>query len=173
MGSGLNLAQGIGRMTSLIKIVVNGENYELWVRPNELLLDLLRDRLDLTGTKEGCGAGDCGACTILVDGKPINSCLTLAVEVNGKHILTIEGVARAGKLHPIQEAFIDEGAVQCGFCTPGMILSAKALLDENPHPSEEEIKRAIAGNFCRCTGYKKIIQAIQAASLRMKDEVGW
>ena len=160
-------------MTSLIKIVVNGENYELWVRPNELLLDLLRDRLDLTGTKEGCGAGDCGACTILVDGKPINSCLTLAIEVNGKNILTIEGVARAGKLHPIQEAFIDEGAVQCGFCTPGMILSAKALLDENPHPSEEEIKRAIAGNFCRCTGYKKIIQAIQAASLRMKDEVGW
>ena len=160
-------------MTSLIKIVVNGENYELWVRPNELLLDLLRDRLDLTGTKEGCGAGDCGACTILVDGKPINSCLTLAIEVNGKNILTIEGVARAGKLHPIQEAFIDEGAVQCGFCTPGMILSAKALLDENPDPSEEEIKRAIAGNFCRCTGYKKIIQAIQKASLRMKDEVGW
>lgn len=160
-------------MTPLIKIVVNGENYELLVRPNELLLDFLRDRLDLTGTKEGCGTGDCGACTVLVDGKPINSCLTLAIEVNGKNILTIEGMARAGKLHPIQEAFIDEGAVQCGFCTPGMILSAKALLDENPHPSEEEIKRGIAGNFCRCTGYKKIIQAIQTASLRMKDEVGW
>lgn len=154
-----------------IKIVVNGEDYKLLVRPNDLLLDLLRDRLDLTGTKEGCGTGDCGACTVLVDGKPVNSCLTLAIEVNGKNILTIEGMARAGKLHTIQEAFIDEGAVQCGFCTPGMILSAKALLEENPHPSEEEIKRGIAGNFCRCTGYKKIIQAIQTASLRMKDEV--
>ncbi len=156
-------------MKQPIRIFVNGEEYEVLVRPNELLVDVLRDRLDLTGTKEACGTGDCGACTVLVDGKPVNSCLTLAVEVSGKNILTIEGLARGGKLHPIQESFIEEGAVQCGFCTPGMILSAKALLDETPHPSEEEIKRGIAGNFCRCTGYKKIIKAIQTASLRLED----
>jgi carbon-monoxide dehydrogenase small subunit len=156
-------------MKHAIKIAVNGEDYELLVKPNELLIDLLRNRLDLTGTKEGCGTGDCGGCTVLVDGKPLNSCLTLAVEVDGKNILTIEGLAQGGELHPLQKAFVDEGAVQCGFCTPGMILSAKALLDENPHPSEEEIKRGIAGNFCRCTGYKKIIKAIQAASLRIAN----
>jgi carbon-monoxide dehydrogenase small subunit len=156
-------------MKHLIRIVVDGEDYELLVRPNELLIDLLRDRLDWTGTKEGCGTGDCGACTVLVDGKPSNSCLTLAIEVNGKNILTIEGVAREGELHPIQRAFIEEGAVQCGFCTPGMILSAKALLEENHRPSEEEIKRGIAGNFCRCTGYKKIIKAIQTAGLWMEE----
>ena len=154
-----------------IQIAVNGEDYELSVEPHELLIDLLRERLNLTGTKEGCGTGDCGGCTVLVDGKPLNSCLTLALEVDGKDILTIEGVARGGELHPLQEAFIEEGAVQCGFCTPGMILAAKALLDENPSPSEEEIKRGIAGNFCRCTGYKKIIKAVQAASLRMASEV--
>jgi carbon-monoxide dehydrogenase small subunit len=154
-----------------IQIAVNGEDYDLSVEPHELLIDLLRDRLNLTGTKEGCGTGDCGGCTVLVDGKPLNSCLTLALEVDGKNILTIEGVARGGELHPLQEAFIEEGAVQCGFCTPGMILAAKALLDENPSPSEEEIKRGIAGNFCRCTGYKKIIKAVQAASLRMASEV--
>ena len=156
-------------MKHAIKIAVNGEDYELLVKPNELLIDLLRNRLDLTGTKEGCGTGDCGGCTVLVDGKPLNSCLTLAVEVDRKNILTIEGLAQGGELHPLQKAFVDEGAVQCGFCTPGMILSAKALLDENPHPSEEEIKRGIAGNFCRCTGYKKIIKAIQAASLRIAN----
>jgi carbon-monoxide dehydrogenase small subunit len=156
-------------MKHAIKIAVNGEDYELLVKPNELLIDLLRNRLDLTGTKEGCGTGDCGGCTVLVDGKPLNSCLTLAVEVDGKNILTIEGLAQGGELHPLQKAFVDEGAVQCGFCTPGMILSAKALLDENPHPSEEEIKRGIAGNFCRCTGYQKIIKAIQAASLRIAN----
>jgi aerobic carbon-monoxide dehydrogenase small subunit len=152
-----------------IRIVVNREDYELLVRPNELLIDLLRNRLGWTGTKEGCGTGDCGACTVLVDGTPMNSCLTLAVEVNGKSILTIEGMAPGGELHPIQKAFIDEGAVQCGFCSPGMILSAKALLAENPCPSEEEIKRGIAGNLCRCTGYKKIIKAIQTAGLRMEE----
>jgi carbon-monoxide dehydrogenase small subunit len=156
-------------MKHAIKIAVNGEDYELLVKPNELLIDLLRNRLDLTGTKEGCGTGDCGGCTVLVDGKPLNSCLTLAVEVDGKNILTIEGLAQGGELHPLQKAFVDEGAVQCGFCTPGMILSAKALLDENPHPSEEEIKRGIAGNFCRCTGYQKIIKAIQAVSLRIAN----
>jgi aerobic carbon-monoxide dehydrogenase small subunit len=154
-----------------IQIAVNEEDYELSVEPHELLIDLLRDRLNLTGTKEGCGTGDCGSCTVLVDGKPLNSCLTLALEVDGKNILTIEGVARGGELHPLQKAFIEEGAVQCGFCTPGMILAAKALLDENPHPSEEEIKRGIAGNFCRCTGYKKIIKAVQTASLRMASAV--
>ena len=158
-------------MKHAVKIAVNGEEYELLVKPNELLIDLLRDRLDLTGTKEGCGTGDCGGCTVLVDGKPLNSCLTLALEVDGKNILTIEGLAQGGELHPLQKAFIDEGAVQCGFCTPGMILSAKALLDENPHPSEEEIKRGIAGNFCRCTGYKKIVKAIQTASLRLASEI--
>jgi len=156
-------------MKHSIRIVVDGEDHELLVRPNELLVDLLRDRLDWTGTKVGCGTGDCGACTVLVDGKPRNSCLTLAIEMDGKNILTIEGVARRGELHPIQRAFIEEGAVQCGFCTPGMILSAKALLDENPCPSEEEIKRGIAGNFCRCTGYKKIIKAIQTAGHRMEE----
>jgi len=154
-----------------IKIAVNGENYELSVSPDELLIDILRNRLDLTGTNEGCGTGDCGACTVLVDGKPLNSCLTLALEVDGKNILTIEGLAQGGELHPLQKAFIDEGAVQCGFCTPGMILSAKAFLDENSHPSEEEIKRGIAGNFCRCTGYKKIIKAIQTASLGLASEI--
>lgn len=151
-------------------LLVNGENYELEVNPNALLIDVLRDQLDLTGTKEGCGTGDCGACTVLVDGKAINSCLTLAIEVDGKEILTIEGMAHGRELHPIQEAFVDEGAVQCGFCTPGMILSAEALLHEKPHPSEDEIKRGIVGNLCRCTGYKKIIQAIQTASLRLGKE---
>jgi len=150
-----------------IQIVVNGEDHELLVEPHELLVDVLRDRLNLTGTKEGCGTGDCGGCTVLVDGKPLNSCLTLALEVDGKRVLTIEGVARGEELDPLQEAFIEEGAVQCGFCTPGMILSAKALLDENPHPSEEEIQRGIAGNFCRCTGYKKIVKAVLTASMRM------
>lgn len=156
-------------MKHLIKIAVNGEDYELSVKSNELLIDLLRDRLDLTGTKEGCGTGDCGSCTVLVDGKPVNSCLTLALEVNGRKILTVEGLAQGGTLHPLQKAFIDEGAVQCGFCTPGMILTAKALLDGNPHPSVEEIKRGIAGNLCRCTGYQKIIKAIQTASLCMAN----
>lgn len=156
-------------MKHIIKIFVNGEEYELSVSSNELLIDILRDRLDLTGTKEGCGTGDCGACTVLINGKPMNACLTLAVEVNGKEVLTIEGMARRGELHPIQKAFIDKGAVQCGFCTPGMILSAKALLDEIPYPSEEEIKRGIAGNLCRCTGYKKIIEAIQTASMNRKE----
>ena len=151
-------------MKHIIKIFVNGEEYELSVSSNELLIDILRDRLDLTGTKEGCGTGDCGACTVLINGKPMNACLTLAVEVNGKEVLTIEGMARRGELHPIQKAFIDKGAVQCGFCTPGMILSTKALLDRNSTPTDDEIKTALAGNFCRCTGYAKILDAVRAAS---------
>lgn len=147
-----------------IKLTINGEIYELLVEPNELLLDVLRNRLDLTGTKEGCGTGDCGACTVIVDGKSVNSCLMLAIEADGKEILTIEGLAKNGELDPIQKAFVNEGAIQCGFCTPGVVLSAKSLLDENPHPTEEEIKIWIAGNLCRCTGYVKIIKAIQIAS---------
>lgn len=156
-------------MKHLIHFTVNGESCEILLEPNELLLDVLRNHLDLTGTKEGCGTGDCGACTVIVDGKPVKSCLMLAIEANGKEILTIEGLAKDGVLDEIQESFIKEGAVQCGFCTPGMILSAKALLDENPHPTEEEIKMGIAGNICRCTGYVKIIKAIQAAGI-LRDQ---
>jgi len=147
-----------------IRLQINGEPYDLLVEPRQTLLNVLREELGLTGTKKGCDTGDCGACTILIDGKPINSCLALAVEANGKEITTIEGLARGNDLHPLQEAFIQAGAIQCGYCTPGMILTAKALLEENPTPSEEEVKRAIAGNLCRCTGYVKIVQAIQAAA---------
>jgi len=151
-------------MKKHVCLKVNDEEYELEVGPQELLLDVIRDRLNLTGTKRGCDTGDCGACTIIMDGRAVNSCLILAVEADGKEILTIEGLAKNGTLHPLQKAFVEYGAIQCGFCTPGMILSAKALLDENPDPSEEEIRRAIAGNLCRCTGYTKIVQAIKACA---------
>ncbi len=154
-------------MKQRVSFKINGDGYEVEVEPRESLLDVLREKLSLTGTKKGCNTGDCGACTVILEGKPVNSCLVLAVEVEGKEVLTIEGVAQGGKLHPLQEAFIQYGAVQCGYCTPGMILSAKALLDENPSPSEEEIKRAISGNLCRCTGYVKIIEAIQMAAKAM------
>jgi len=147
-----------------IRLTVNGETYTVAVEPRESLLDVLRDKLSLTGTKKGCNRGDCGACTIIMDRKPVNSCLVLAVEADGKELLTIEGLADKGQLHPIQEAFIQYGAIQCGYCTPGMIMSAKVLLDENPSPTEEEIKRAIGGNLCRCTGYVKIIDAIKKAA---------
>ncbi len=157
-------------MDCLINLKINGETYELKVKPNILLLDLIRDEIGLTGTKRGCDTGECGACTVLIESKPVNSCLVLAVEADGKNILTIEGLTKNGKLHPIQEAFIEEGAVQCGFCTPGMILSAKALLDTNPNPKEEEIKKAIAGNLCRCTGYTKIIKAIISAAKKITKE---
>lgn len=139
---------------------VNGNYYEVFLEPRLTLLQVLREKLRLTGTKRGCDAGDCGACTVLVDGNPILSCLTLATEVEGKEILTVEGLARNGNLDPLQQAFIDEGAVQCGFCTPGMIMSAKAILNHNPHPTEEEVRRGLAGNFCRCTGYAKIVKAV-------------
>ena len=132
------------------------------------LLDVLREQLGLTGTKNGCDAGDCGACTVIMDGKAILSCLTPVLQAAGKEIITVEGLAQEGKLHPLQEAFIECGAVQCGFCTPGMLLSAKALLDQNPSPTQEEVKVAISGNLCRCTGYKKIIDAIMLASKRIK-----
>jgi carbon-monoxide dehydrogenase small subunit len=145
-----------------IKITINKKRYDLTVAPHRTLLDLLRKDLGLTGTKEGCGQGDCGACTVLVNGKAINSCLTLAIEVDGQEVLTIEGLAEDNQLHPIQQAFIEHGAIQCGFCTPGMVLAAKALLDNCPKPSEFEVRTAIAGNLCRCTGYDKIVKAIMS-----------
>ncbi|MFB3886476.1 MAG: (2Fe-2S)-binding protein [Thermodesulfobacteriota bacterium] len=148
----------------LINFVLNGETIRVEIEPHLTLLQLLRENLGLTGTKEGCGLGDCGACTVLLDGTAINSCIFPAMEVEGRSITTIEGVAdMEGKLHPIQKAFLEEGAIQCGFCTPGMILSSKALLDENPNPTEEEIRKGIAGNLCRCTGYVRIVEAIKAA----------
>jgi carbon-monoxide dehydrogenase small subunit len=146
-----------------ISFILNGHPLEALVEPHWTLLEYLRDREELTGTKEGCGQGECGACTVLIDGKAVNACLFPILEVEGTSVTTIEGLALPdGTLHPLQEAFINYGAVQCGFCTPGMILSAKALLDENPHPAEEDIRTALAGNFCRCTGYTQIIQAVQS-----------
>ena len=149
-------------MKKLIELKINGDVHEVAIDPRRTLVEVLRDDLDLTGTKESCGDGDCGACTVIMDGKTVNACLTLALEAQGKDIMTIEGLAQNGKLHPLQQAFIDHFAVQCGFCTPGMILSAKALLDKNPHPTEEEVRKGIAGNLCRCTGYTKIVEAILA-----------
>jgi aerobic-type carbon monoxide dehydrogenase small subunit (CoxS/CutS family) len=152
-------------MKQTIRFILNGESVDAEVEPHLTLLQLLRDQLELTGTKEGCGMGECGACTVLLDGKAVNSCIFPAIEVDGKAVTTIEGLADAqGNLHPIQKAFIEYGAIQCGFCTPGMVLSAKALLDESLKPSEEEIRHGIAGNLCRCTGYIQIIQAIKAVS---------
>ena len=153
-------------MKKRIRILVNGERQELEVECDKSLLDLLRDRLGLTGTKRGCDRGDCGACSVILDGKIVNSCLVLAVEADGKSVLTIEGLASKDGLHPLQRSFVEHGAIQCGFCTPGMIMTAKALLDENPGPSEEEIRAAIAGNICRCTGYVKIVEAIAAVARR-------
>jgi carbon-monoxide dehydrogenase small subunit len=153
-------------MKQLITLTVNNQEYELAVEPNLTLLDLLRYRLELTGTKKGCDEGDCGACTVIMNGKAVSSCLVLAVQADGKEILTIEGMETEEGIHPIQQAFIDNGAIQCGFCTPGMILSAKALLDRNSHPSEEEIRTAISGNLCRCTGYQKIVEAIEEAGAK-------
>ncbi|MEM4724794.1 MAG: (2Fe-2S)-binding protein [Candidatus Hadarchaeum sp.] len=150
-----------------IRLNVNGKDYEVEVKPHWTLLQVIRDQLGLTGTKYGCGTGECGACTVLIDGKPMTSCLVLAASAEGRKIVTIEGISSDGKLHPIQEAFIEEGAIQCGYCTPGMILTAKALLEKNPHPTEEEVRRAIDGNLCRCTGYVKIVKAILKASKRM------
>jgi len=146
-----------------VRIVVNGEEYRLDVKPNHTLLDVLRDDLGLIGAKKGCGSGKCGSCTVLMDGRPIDSCLMLAPQADGREILTIEGLADP-EPHPLQEAFVQKGAIQCGYCTPGVILTAKALLDATPNPGEEEIKSAIAGNLCRCTGYSKIVEAIQSCS---------
>ncbi len=157
-------------MRLAITLNVNGKNRRLKVKPNEPLLNVLRDRLGLTGTKYGCGIGECGACTVLLDGRAILSCQTLAFTADGKKITTIEGLEQDGSLHPLQQAFIDEGAVQCGYCTPGMILSAKALLDSNPDPSTEQIKQAIRGNLCRCTGYANILRAIETARDKLKGQ---
>jgi carbon-monoxide dehydrogenase small subunit len=151
-------------MKQLIKLKVNGELYDVVVEPQESLLDVLRNKIGLTGAKIGCKAGQCGTCTVLIDGRAFRSCLFLAMKARNKDITTIEGLADGEDLHPLQRAFIEQGAVQCGFCTPGMILSAKDLLDEHPDPTEDEIKKAIAGNLCRCTGYTKIIEAIQAVA---------
>ena len=150
-----------------IELTVNNQPYRLIVPPHRTLLEVVREELGLTGTKEGCGLGECGACTVLMDGRAVNSCLVLAAEADGSRITTIEGLADGDRLHPLQQAFVDHGGLQCGFCTPGVILSAKALLDKNPHPGEEEIKQGISGNLCRCTGYTKIIESIKAAANSM------
>jgi len=147
-------------MKHVVKLLVNGEDREVLTETHKTLLEVLREDLGLTGTKRACDLGTCGACTVLINGKPHLSCLTLAVDAQGKEILTIEGLAHDGKLHPLQKAFAEKGAIQCGFCTPGMILTAKAFLDEYPHPAEGEVKKAISGNLCRCTGYVKIVEAI-------------
>ncbi len=151
-------------MKQPIELKVNGEIYEAAIEPNKTLLDVLRDDLELTGTKKGCDMGDCGACTVIIEGKAVNSCLVLAMDARGKDIQTIEGLAEGTKLHPVQDAFVQYGGIQCGFCTPGMVMSAVALLSENPKPTEYQVREGIAGNLCRCTGYVKIVDAILAAS---------
>lgn len=153
-------------MSHRIQISVNGELYVLSVEPKKTLLDLLREDLELTGTKKGCDHGECGACTVLLNGQPVQACLVLAVEADGKEVLTIEGLADGSRLHPLQEAFIRHGAVQCGYCSPGMILTAKALLDENPRPTEMEVKKAIAGNLCRCGTYNKVVKAVLSVAAK-------
>jgi aerobic-type carbon monoxide dehydrogenase small subunit (CoxS/CutS family) len=163
------LSRHLDAQTIPISFTLNGRLQEIEVEPHELLLDVVRERLGLTGVKRSCDVEVCGACTLLVDGRPVSSCTTLAFEVRGRSVLTIEGLADEGKLHPLQDAFIEHGGFQCGFCTPGMILAAKALLDENPKPTEEELKHFMHGNICRCTGYKKIIESIMAAAEKMRS----
>lgn len=151
-------------MTQTIRLTVNGEAHELSVEPRKTLLAVLRDQLGLTGTKEGCSTGDCGACTVIVDGRPLTSCLMLAVQADGREITTVEGLADKDHLHPVQQALLEKGGFQCGFCTPGFVVSTAALLDRKPNPSDDEIRRALAGNLCRCTGYTKIMEAVRQAS---------
>ncbi|MCS7264037.1 MAG: (2Fe-2S)-binding protein [Armatimonadetes bacterium] len=153
-----------------INLTVNGFEHEVEVEPRERLLDVIRYKLGYTGTKECCGTGDCGACTVLLDGKPVNSCLILAISANGKSITTVEGIAKGGELHPVQRAFAEYGAVQCGFCTPGFIVNSYSLLNENPNPDIDIIRYWLAGNICRCTGYQKIIQAVLAAAELLRKQ---
>jgi len=153
-----------------VTLTVNQKKYEVTVEPDERLLDTLRDRLNLTGVKEGCSIGECGACTVILDGKAVNSCMVYTFQIDGSEVLTVEGLETNGTLDPLQEAFIDHQAVQCGFCTPGMLMSAKALLNENPNPDRDEIKTAIEGNLCRCTGYQQIIEAIESAANQDRSE---
>lgn len=153
-------------MKQPMKFTINGEIYEDTIDVRRTLLEVLRENFGLTGTKKGCNEGECGTCTVLLDGKPVASCLVLAVEAQGKRIETVEGLARGGELHPLQQAFLDHGAFQCGFCTPGVLMAAKGLLNEKPKPSEEEVRRAIAGNLCRCTGYNKYVEAILDAATK-------
>ncbi len=156
-------------MKKHIVLKVNGVKREILVAPNELLLNVLRDQLGLTGAKYGCGIGECGSCTVLLDGEPVLSCLTLAIGLDGSDIVTVEGISKPdGSLHPLQESFLEHGAVQCGFCTPGMVVMGKALLDENPKPTEDDIREHIRGNFCRCTGYTQIVKAIKETSVKSK-----
>ncbi len=159
-------------MKRRVLLSVNGEKHEMLIKPNSTLLEVLRDELLLTGAKEACGSGECGACTVLVDGKPVNSCITLAVEAEAKEIETIEGLSKGGELHPLQEAFIDHHAFQCGFCTPGMIMSAKAFLKRSPEPTKEEIRDAISGNICRCTGYENAVDAILGTAMETEKQEG-
>ena len=150
--------------TQVLTMKLNGEEVTVQVKPSALLVEVLRDQLELTGTKVACGEGECGACTVLLDGESVNSCLVPALKAQGREVLTVEGLTPLGDLHPLQKAFVEHGAVQCGYCTPGMLMSAKALLDHNPNPTEDEVRLAISGNLCRCTGYAKIVEAIQAVS---------
>ena len=152
------------RLSATIQLKVNGRAYQMDVEPTRTLLQVIRENLGLTGTKSGCERGECGACTVLLDGLAVNACLLPAMEADGKEVVTIEGLARDGQLHPLQKNFVELGAIQCGYCTPGMILTAKALLERNPHPTEGEVRKEIAGNYCRCTGYDKIVEAILAAA---------
>jgi aerobic-type carbon monoxide dehydrogenase small subunit (CoxS/CutS family) len=155
-----------------LSMILNGKDVSVEVDPADLLVHVLRDKLGLIGTKVACGEGECGACTVLVDGKTVTSCIYPALKAQGREVTTIEGLAEGGRLHPIQQAFVDVTAPQCGYCIPGMVLSAKALLDENPHPARDEIKEGISGNICRCTGYYQIVEAIELAARRMAEEGG-
>ncbi len=157
-------------MTNTIHFTLNGKAITRQVPVHRLLLDLLRDEIGVTGTKEGCGTGDCGACTVFLNGKPVNSCLVLSGELEGAEIVTIEGLKIGPELHPVQRAFVQDGGAQCGYCTPGMLMMSKALLDENPNPSEEEIRYALSGNLCRCTGYVKIVQAVRDAATILRSK---
>jgi carbon-monoxide dehydrogenase small subunit len=151
-------------MKTLVTCTINGQEHSVLADTRDTLLELLRDRIGLTGAKEGCGNGNCGTCTVIVDGAPVNACLVLALEAPGRAIVTVEGLASGGRLHPIQQALVEHGGTQCGFCTPGIVLSAKALLDGNPDPTAQDVRQAIAGNICRCTGYDKIVDAVMAAA---------